>query len=590
MRLFFSLCLAFAVVGSAARSAVASPPRSLDLSADRVVYYSNRFIVTGDGNVRVRLSDGTVIRGQTFAMDLKLNRYLIAGRVQIEGTGVNEPGAAFAGYPDLDRSYFLDAGGDPDRWTYNGLDFAHPHKGNEQPGDAFYLPDLTSEKPYVYATEALIVPKTSVKFANSRIYAAGIYLPTKSYLLNFSPNPNFAQNSLAGATAGFSLPFNGSGHSISELEFRYDTVNHGYLSFQQHFAWDQDWLVFSINPLTQEERQTNLIGYKRISPKVEARVFLQESSAQHGIIEPEVASAFENLSLNIGLKRSGISFNGDNYNTSIMPTVEFGLQKSYEHPADAQVSWSGSDTKIKGLPINFRLRGGIGLAHDGYHCGLGAPCPDPAAGIPDGGFILDRFGAAGTPVTTIWQHFFGLSLTTATFKIGNQTNPYFNLSGSFDKQRQWFSLPHHIDQTALQGSISKQYGRKLALLAIYSVSNTGDYYGARQLEFYPATGTIVTPFGTYDGFSAFRGFSTSRAWTGSAVITPNQYFGMSVSLHRFYDTPAPIPGAFGQPPVELNSDVRIRLAKLILMDVSRSYFFNFGNQRWTPQYGVSFGP
>jgi len=295
------------------------------------------------------------------------------------------------------------------------------------------------------------------------------------------------------------------------------------------------------------------------------------------------------MTLGIGLKRSAIQFNGDNYNTSLLQTVESGLEKSYEHPSDAQVSWSGSDTKIKNLPLTFRLRTGMGVAHDGYHCGLGAPCPTAADGFVDGGFVLDRFGAAGTPVTSIWQHFFGLSLATSTLKLGDQSNPIVQLSGTFDKQRQWFSLPHHIDQTSGVASASKLYGRRLALLVLYSVSNVGDYYGARQLEFYPPVGPITTPFGTYEGFNAFRGFSTSRSWTGSAVITPNQYFALNLSLHRFYDTPAPIPGAFGQPPVQFTADMRIRLAKYISMDVNRSYYFNFGGQRWTPQLGLTFG-
>src|ERR1700761_3617345 len=59
--------------------ALAAPPTSLDITANRVDFYYNRFILTADGNVRVRLSDGTIVRGQTFTMDLKLNRYLVAG-------------------------------------------------------------------------------------------------------------------------------------------------------------------------------------------------------------------------------------------------------------------------------------------------------------------------------------------------------------------------------------------------------------------------------------------------------------------------------------------------------------------------------
>jgi hypothetical protein len=589
--LFFTLCLTLAVIGGASRSAGAAPTGSLDLSADRVIFYSSRYIVAADGNVRVRLSDGTVVTGETFAMDLRLNRYLIAGDVHVAGTGVSELGAAFAGYPDLQRSYFLAAAADPDRWTYNGTDFTHPHKGAEQPGDAFYLPDLTGERPYIIASGAFIVPKTTIKFTRSRVYGSvpGLYLPTLSYALNFSPNPNFAQNSLAGAVAGFNLPFNGSAHAVSELGLRYDSGGGARLAFQQHFAWDRDYIVFSINPLTQEERQFNLIGYKRISPNVEARTFLQESTAQRGITRPETASSFENLTFGIGLKNIAVQFNADQYNESLLPTAEFGLERAFEHPADAQLSVSLADTKIIGTPLSYRLRAGIGLAHDGYHCGIGADCPTAANNFTDSGFVLDRFGVTGTPVTTIWQHFFGFSFVSKPLIIGSKRSNV-NINATFDKQRQWFSLPHHIDSTTTTFSASKLYGSKLALLALYSISNTGDFYGARQLEFYPAFGPIVTPFGTYDGFNAFRGFSTSHNLTGSVIFTPNQSFAANLTIRRFYDSPAPIPGSFGQPPLQFTPDVRIRLAKQILMDINRTYFFNFANQKWTPQLGVQFGP
>jgi hypothetical protein len=590
MRLFFALCLALAMFGSVARGAVAKPPTSLDLHADRVDYFSNRQIVTADGNVRIRLSDGTRVTGRTFSMDLKLNRYVIAGNVHVSGPDIEQLGAAFAGYPDLDRSYFLAADADPDRWTFNGLDFAHPHKGAEQPGDAFYLPDLTGERPYVMAKSAFIVPKTGVKFGDSRLYAAGVYVPTRSYALNFSQNPNFYQNSLAGAIGGFSVPLNGSAHSLTEIGFRYETHTGAFLSLQQHFAWDQDYLVFSLSPLTQEERQYNLIGYKRASPKVEFRVFLQESAAQKGSIlqEPEVAAAYENITMNIGLKKSAISFNYDNYNGSLLPTVEFGLEDTFDHPSDALLSWSGSDQRIKGTPIAFRLRGGIGFAHAGYHCGIGAPCPT-AADPTDGGFVLERF--AGTNVPTIWQHFAGLTLSTQSLYLGKDKARGINIGAIFDKERQYFSLPHHIDSTSTTFSASKLYGRKLAVSAIYQVSNTGDYYGARQLEFYPAFGPVTAPDGSvFTSFDSFRGFSTSRSWTGSAVFTPNPNFALNLTATRRYDYPAPIPGAFGLPPVQFSPDMRIRLTKFILMDVNRTYFFNFANQKWTPQLGVTFGP
>ncbi|GAC1417233.1 MAG: hypothetical protein NVSMB64_27170 [Candidatus Velthaea sp.] len=572
MRLCLALCAAIVATVVTTAAALAAPPRSLDLTADSVRYFSNRFVVTGDGNVRLRLSDGTIVRGETFAMDLKLNRYIVAGNVRLESDAAIQTGAAFSGFNDLDKSYFLASDETPDRWTFSGQDFKAPSKGRQQPGDAFAIPDLTDERPYIYAKSASIVPKTNVKFVGSRIYVLGAYVPTPSYVVSFSANPNFSQNAFAGATADVGLPYTASRNAVSSFHLRYDTIRKAYLSFDQHFARDRDYVVFSVNPLTQEQRQFNLIGYKRVSPKFDARTFLQLSTAQHGIYQPEAAGAYSNVQLNRALRRSALALTYDQYNTSLLGHSTFEQQN--EHPSDALLSWTGFDNKLGKTPVTFRLRSGIGFAHDGFHAGLN---------VPDG-LYLQNF--AGTKVTTLWQKFAGIDLYTPSVRIARSTY----LNATFDKQRTWYSLPHHIDRTATRVSLSKLYGTKASVLLAYSIANNGDYYGGRQAEFYPANGPIGTSFGTFGSYDSFRGFSTNRALTGSIVLTPNPNFNLNLTVTRNYDYPAPIPGAFGLAPVQLSGEFRLRLARQILMDVSRSYFFNFANQRWSPQFQVQFGP
>jgi hypothetical protein len=592
MRLILAVCAALFIVLASSRSAVAAPTTSLDMRADRVVYYSNRYIVTGEGNVHIRLSDGTILRSQLFSMDLKLNRFLLAGDVHIDSGNMHEVGAGFAGYPDLDRSYFLPASGAPDKWTYFGLDFEHPQKGRAQPGDAYFIPDLSSEKPYVVASTAMILPKTNVKFGGSRLYVLGVYVPTGSWVQTFSANSNYAQNAFSGASFDIGLPYQGSLHAISAIHLRYTGFNKFFLSFDQHFVWDRDYVVFSINPLTNEERQFNLIGYKRISPKMEARIFAQLSTAQHGIYQPEVASSYTNLSYVYSAKHSAVSLSADQYNTSLLqypagsPSDD---ERAYDHPSDAQIAWTGRDTALsKYIPVNFRLRSGGGVAHDGYHCGphiswcLGDPHNTTGEDI---GFVLSYFGAGRTRVPTIWQHFVGFTLYTSSLPIDRARS--LNLNLTLDKQRQWFSLPHHIDATTTTLSLSKLYTRKLAFLGAYSVSTLGDYFGARQLEFYPPVVPVFDGI-SYPGYQAFRGFETTRALTGSAVVTPNQYFNYAFTLRRGFDFPSPIPGVFGIPPWEMTNEIRFRIAKQILMDVSRVDYFHFAG--YQPSFNVLFGP
>jgi hypothetical protein len=610
MRFVFTLSVALFFVIAGLRGARAAPPTSLDLQADRVIFYSNRYIVTGEGHVRVRLSDGTILHSQLFSMDLKLNRYLLAGDVRVDAGDVHEVGAGFAGYPDLDRSYFLSAGGSPDKWTYFGLDFAHPNKGRAQPGDAFFIPDVSADRPYIVASGATILPKTMVEFRGSRLSVLGVYIPTQKWVQVFSANSNYAQNGFAGASFDIGLPYNGSLHAVSAVHLRYTGLQKFFLSFDQHFVWGRDYVVFSVNPLTQASRQFNLIGYKRISPKMEARIFAQLFTQQPGIYEPTVSSAYMNLWSTLSLRHSSLLLVANQNNPSLLhySPEQFhdglGDESFFDHPANVLLSWYGRDTPLtKYTPINLRLRSGYGWAHDSYHCGPNtAPCIGtqqhtaqyPTEPTYDAGYVLDYFGAARTRVPTIAQKFFGLTLYTNSYPLDKQAS--INLNLTLDKQRQWWSLPHYTDTSTATASLSKTYTRKLAFLGAYSITQLADVYGKRQLEFYPpyqATPTspaLFDPYNgqSYPGYSAFRGISTNRSLTGSAVVTPNQFFNYALIVRREYDFPAPIPGAFGSAPWQITNEVRIRLDKHILMDVTRTDYLNYGG--FAPSFNVLFGP
>ena len=142
-------------------------------------------------------------------------------------------------------------------------------------------------------------------FYTARIYTAGVYLPSPRYVVTFSSNSHFAENGFAGARADVALPYNGSEHSLTALHLRNDAFNGTYLALDQHFVWDKDWIVAPIDPLTQEQRQYNFIGYKRFSPALEGRLFLQESAAQPGIFNrPINAAAFGEIDVGAGLRRS----------------------------------------------------------------------------------------------------------------------------------------------------------------------------------------------------------------------------------------------------------------------------------------------
>jgi hypothetical protein len=579
MRIPVLLLLACGFFFGASARADAIPTTSLDVTANGVDFFYNRYIVTADGNVKVRLSDGTVIRGETFTMDLKLNRFLVAGDVHVDGRGIHQAGAALAGYPDLDRTFFLPTAGSPERYTYFGLNWSDPHPGREQPGDAFYFPDLTGERPYIKASGARIVPKTDVLFTWARVYTAGVYLPTPKYVVVFSANSHFFENAFQGARFDVSVPFNGSANSLSALHLRNDAFNGTYLAFDQHFVWDNAYIVAAVDPLTQEQRQFNLLGYDRWTPKFESRVFLQESAGSPGIFnEPLNAAAYAQVQLNAGLHRSGLSYTEDNYWQYLLgiPNVQddqiatnFYSPAWREHPMDASLTWTGFENRLAHIPILlFKLRSSLGMAHDIYGYG-GFPNEQP-----------------GPP--SLYYHMLGGTLYTPAIKVGR-----FALNLSYDRQKTWFSLPHETDLGDSRATLSRGFDReKIHSFLTYEVRTTDDYWGAAQPLAYPAyyPNPYTTPFGTYTGLDAFRGLATSHGWTTGNVFTPTQYFSLNLQVSRFYDFPVPVPGLYGQPPWQMTADVQFRISRFVRVDVSRSQYFNFGNERWSPQFGIQFSP
>ncbi len=154
LTLTLTLFLASTAVGAAAPTNPEPPQTVLHLSATHLNFYYNRFLIEGDGNIRVRTSDGFTVTGDAFSMDLKLNRFMVAGHVTLHDATGTISAAAISDFLDFRRIYFVPVTSEPDRWTFIDGDLAHPAKGREMPGDAFYL--SVSEHPSITATGAVI--------------------------------------------------------------------------------------------------------------------------------------------------------------------------------------------------------------------------------------------------------------------------------------------------------------------------------------------------------------------------------------------------------------------------------------------------
>lgn len=574
MRFFLLILVVASTALLAPTFAGAETTRSVELHARVIDYYSNRFILTADGNVRARLSDGTVVSGETFSIDLKLNRFLIAGNVHIDGPKIHAAGAALAGYPDLERFYFLPEGGTPDRWTYYGLDFTDTHPGRLQPGDAFDFPDLSGQRPYIISNSATIFLKNNVEFPpGSRISVMGVYMPTPGYVINYSSNPNFYQNAFAGAVFDVGIPYHGAADAISAFHLRYSQYQGGFLAFDQHFVHNLDYAVLSVNPLTQNQRQWNAILYKRLSPDVEARLFYQLSEESIFLNEPVTASSYSNFSINTRIGRYAVGLNADLFNNDLLG----GAQNAYNpangldqaaHPFDMTLNVQSFENEWRlfryiGVPLKFQYRAGYGFNYNSY----GVPTIEP---IPPGGTTF-LFGGAEYP--SIWNTYVGASVYTASIKLAK----LLSISAQANGLINWYSLPHDVTQTSVSTTLA--YTPTLvklpAYLLSYTVLSIGDNYRGAQQQAYPST---------------FDGYATSRVLSGSIVYAPTPYFALNLTAQYTNQSPASVPFVGGAPPYQFNADMRVRINPHLLVDIARSYYFNWSNELWSPQYTIQFSP
>jgi len=574
-----------ALIASTFTWARADAQSLIHLKAGRIAFYYDRFLLEADGNVRVTTDQGITMTGDAFSMDLRLNRFVIAGHVHVASPSGAQDGAALADFFDFNRVYFVPVTAEPDRWTFLNNDFAHPAKGREMPGDTFALPDLSRSTPFLTSTSAVVSTRNFVRFGSSVLDVYGaVGLPLPSYYLNFSTNQHMGVNSLSGATYDATYQFAGGANSISALHGRYDPTNNWYLSFEQHLASQKAYAVFSVNPATRPSKFWNLELSDQPTPHFQISTFTQLHTFQFWLTRPLEASQFTSVQMTQALPHSFVQLTSTFVNQSLLGRPPNGL--FFDDPSHTWNPDHGSFTNLgvssyelgRGSPLRLTYRYGMGVIDD-----LNLPYK-------------------------IWSHYLGFTLYTPSIDLSHrehdatQKDLFFN--AAFDKQRTWYSVPHHIDQTSTTASLSRimdsPHGHVTSYLQ-YSVGNVGDYYGAAQRIAYPV---IIAQNGVIDrGYAAFRGFATFRTLSFGTVFANGSNFALSVVARKHNDFPAPVPGFFtlpptdifgryiytpyfGQPPYDLTADVRMRLTPTMSLDVSRTYYFNFGGMRWSPRFVI----
>lgn len=568
----------FAFVLSIAATNVARADTLIKLNADRISFYYDRYIVEANGHVRVTTSDGETITGDTFSMDLKLNRFLIASNVHLTSPGGNLNGAAISDFLDFKRIYFVPVISKPDRWTYENGNFNEPLKGREMPGDAFYFSNTSGSQLSLVAKSATISAKSFVRFQGVTPYLFGLGIPLPSYYVYFGANPDMAVNSLAGANLDLTYNATGNDNAISALHFRSDQQNGLYASFEQHLTGRNGYAVFSVNPGTKRQRFWSLLLDRRFGTRFQINTFTQLFTDQTLFTEPAAASTWSYVTGTYAFPQSFISAQAAFVNYDLLGP---NTPVSKNHPTQLQLTATSFNHRIAKTPFYENVSYGIGFNHDAYG--------------------LQNYG--GFNYTTIWNHTLSGTFYLPGFKFGNQENGYktYYFNGTYSKRYQWFSVPHYTVSDSTLGSISRQFSREVNAYIAYQVANTGDYYRSGGYE-PPATPPVINGVPVYS-ILAFRGVATQRTLTAGGTYSANPNLIATLTYQHHQDFPVPYPGLFslpplnnlgepqytnylGQPPNNITGEVRFLALPHVVIDVARSYYFNYGNLRWSPQTTV----
>jgi hypothetical protein len=248
-----------------------------------------------------------------------------------------------------------------------------------------------------------------------------------------------------------------------------------------------------------------------------------------------------------------------------------------DHPINVNLTWLGYQNQIKHLPLFFRLRSALGYAHN-------EPTP------------LTTIG--GVNYVTLYTHTLGITLLSPSVRVlRDQRGAAYDLqfNATLDKQIQWSSVPHNVDTTTLSLSLSKAIVPHVQALVQYVNLNVSDHYNTEQdqTDVYPSFTGVGVNNTLYPEYRAFRGFATTRGLTEQLLVTPNPGLTFSASMREDDDFPIAVPQPQSQPqtglpPYQANFDVRFKVNSILTIDITRSYFFNWGGYyRWGSPYGVN---
>jgi hypothetical protein len=528
----------------------ASATETYRLSAKRVAFYTNTFILQGSGNVQVDIGGERQISADFFSMDVRGNRFVVAGNVHLRGPDVDDSFAALSVDLVAQRAYAIVANSAVERWAFSQNDFAHPQRDAQVPPDAFELPLITFPASKL-GHKIIIGARSYIRYGScvtQFIGGAGVYVPIPSCYVNAGDDPALAQSALAAANAGGEINLTGSANAVSGLFLIYDRVNGFYTALQENVASANAWAVFALT--ASGHPGLSVIGALTPSDAFGVRVSTTVQS-----LAPTATSSIT------GFRYSDVRVSqalGPGYAELFASTAAdsgTGSQFFPSQPSSAQFDFATPNEPIGSFAFGT-MRIGYGELHDT--------------------FGLQQLGP--TNYTTLGFGYLNAALSAPAIPIGG-TDPRrrFELGLLAGQAIQRFSIPHETAITTTAATLTKALGSSTVSLG-YSIANVADRYADQQLA-YPSFA------GGFDGLATFRTLTLGATAEASPQLTT------SFTLHVHDDFPKPAQGLFpvvdaaplgqnpypyqlGEPPADVTLAVRLRLNPQLSLDITDTQFIN----------------
>lgn len=543
-------------------------PAPVRVRAHRIEYYGDAAIIVARGDVRVTEPDGSVVEGDVFVMSLGLRRLLVAGHVKLHTSAGVWSGAGFADFLVFRRQYFVPLEPQADRWTFFDYDYAHPKMGRQMPGDAFYIPDVSAVKPYIVGTSLTINASTYLRMSPAQfvLFDGAIWtMPLPPYTYNFSANQNFAVNALPGAS--FDVPYNlaGSPASLDALHFRVDQnlAVKEYLGVEHHSVFGRGYALFSLSPATQPQKQWNLLGYDRTSPVAAVRVTTQLFTFQSGLSRPLASSGYADVQYSQGVRQSALLVDVTQEYSSLLarPALGYYGDPSHpwipNHPFTFGVQWNGYYQPLFHSGLTYRLTSGYGMQYDSFGV--------TATSRPQ----VSAYSLGGSLFTPVYHGPFGTGINAA-YSVG-QT---------------YFTFPNIVQTQDAAATISRRVAKGVILVGAAVFDSATSENASAIVSANQASGAVALP-GSGNGLPFVLGpflRATNRAYGVSVIWESSPEFQFTMSATQNDYSPEQIPLVAGPPRYVLSGDVRVRVTRVLFVDLQRAYQFNWGGQPWSPRF------